>query len=305
MRHGRSSIIYETCRRFDGLKAIGVSRYAEKRALLLAGQRPHSGFALSTGRIHSDKTLETYKGVALRYVHWARATHEVRTLAALDAQADLLVPRYLSARLIAGDSAATLATIRAALRMFHRPGLPDDQEPRAARLGATPALPRRRREEIVRSRGPVAMDREIALDRYPDILLLCRATGVRRRELAALTAGSVWVGDQGRLMVAVLNGKGGRPRQVPVLPEYADGLRGLVQGRPPGDLLCPHVPVRIDVHSYRRAYAQQLYMDGGRLALPPVAGRLPRGSIDHERALVVAHALGHGRVDVVVRHYLR
>lgn len=305
MRHGRSSIIYEACVRFDSLKAIGVSRYAEKRALLLAVDRPRSGFALSTGRIHSDKTLETYKGIALRYIHWARATHDVRTLAALDAQADLLVTRYLAARRIAGDSAATLATIRAALRMFHRPGVPDHQEPRTARLGAAPALPRRRREEIVRSRRPVAMDREIALDRYPEILLLCRATGVRRRELAALTVGAVQTGDHGQLVVAVLNGKGGRPRVAPVLPEYAERLRALVQGRPPGDPLCPPIPVRIDVHSYRRAYAQQLYTDGGRRALPPAAGRLPSGSIDQERSLIVAHALGHGRVDVVVRHYLR
>jgi len=40
-------------------------------------------------------------------------------------------------------------------------------------------------------------------------------------------------------------------------------------------------------------------------ALPPVAGRLRRDEYDHAAAQQVSWALGHNRLDVVLRHYLR
>ncbi len=62
-----------------------------------------------------------HKGIALRYVHWARDLYGLRRLADLDGDAERLVALYLLARRDADDSPSTLKTIRAALRMFHRP----------------------------------------------------------------------------------------------------------------------------------------------------------------------------------------
>lgn len=118
----RPSIIYEVLARFDSLKAIGISRHAAKRRLrarALAAGCPVP-LAPSTGRIHADKTLDTYKGIALRYARWARETQGIRHLAALDAEAGRLVALCLEARLAAGDSPSTLATIRSALRILRR-----------------------------------------------------------------------------------------------------------------------------------------------------------------------------------------
>lgn len=305
----RPSIIYEACARFDALKAISVSRHAEKQRLrreAAARGVVLPALALSTGRIHSDKTLITYKGIALRYVRWAREEADVRCLADLDAQAPRLVSLYLATLLAAGRSPYTLQTVRSALRMFHRPAYPlDVREERVRALGAEVCLPPRRRTAITRSRSPVAMDRAIALDRYLVLIGCCLATGLRRRELAALTAADVREDAGGRLRIRVRNGKGGKPRIVPVLPGLEDNVRRLVAGRAPNDRLFPRVPSRLDVHSYRRLYAQALYGERGRRPLPPPDDRLAPGSVDPERGLYVVRALGHNRLDVLTRHYLR
>jgi len=302
------SIIFEACARFDALKAIGVSRYHLRRHMRADAARRGvhlPPLAISTGRIHADKTLDTYKGIALRYVHWARDLYGVRRLADLDGDAERLVALYLVDRRDAGDSPYTLKTIRAALRMFHRPAYaPEEREERVRLLGASVDLPLRRRDDITRSREPVAMDEEIALDRYVDIVAFCCATGLRRRELAALLVDDVYgVGDT--LIVEVRNGKGGKHRLAPVLPALQKSVLCVVATRLPEDLLFPRIPVRLDIHAYRRAYAQALYREGNTRLLPPREGRLPRGSVDQERALYVSRALGHERIEIVVRHYLR
>lgn len=308
--HGRPSIIWETWTRLDSLKAIGVSRHAEKRRLASgpAGQHMRSRLAPSTGRIHSDKTRSTYRDIALRYVQWVRATHGIRRLADLDADADRYVSLYLEARRAAGDSAYSLKTIRSALRLFHGPAFdPADRAARVRQLGAGVALPVRRRTAITRSRTPVAMDRHIALERYQSIVAFCLATGLRRRELAAVLVRDVRAGYSGAILVDVWNGKGGKSRTVPVLPGHENAVLGAISGREPDQRIFERIPVRLDVASLRKRYAQALYTDNGRRLLPVADGRLPRGSVDVARAGVVARALGHSplRIETVVRHYLR
>jgi len=302
------SIIFEACARFDVLKAIGVSRYHLRRRMRADAARRGvrlPPLAISTGRIHADKTLDTYKGIALRYVHWARDMHGIRRLADLDSEAERLVDLYLMARRDASDSPYTLKTIRAALRMFHRPAYaPEEREERVRVLGSGIELPLRRRAAITRSREAVAMDEEIVLDRYVGIVTFCCATGLRRRELTALLVDDVYGADAG-LVVEVRNGKGGKHRLAPVVPALQESVLRVVATRLPDELLFPRIPVRLDIHAYRRAYAQALYCEDGARLLPPREGRLPRESIDQDRALYVSRALGHERIDVVVRHYLR
>jgi hypothetical protein len=62
----------------------------------------------------------------------------------------------------------------------------------------------------------------------------------------------------------------------------------------------------MDVHSYRRDSAQRRYLQQApEQDLPPVEGRLRRDGYDPAAAQQVSWALGHNRLDVVLRHYLR
>ena len=308
----RPSLIYETCVRFDQLKAIGISRHAEKvrrRSAAEARGERAPAIAQSTGRIHSDQTLATYKGIALRFARWARSAHGIATLSELEAAADTLVPAYLEERIAVGDSPYTLATARSGLRMYLRPmfaHLPAEEcEERVRRLGAWVALPPRRRAGITRSRGPVAMDDDLAHDRHAVIIAFAEATGLRRRELAAVTPADIRAGESGGLVVEVRNGKGGRRRMAPALPGHEKVVVAAAIGKAEGERIFPSVPTRLDCHALRRSYAQALYADRGRYPLPPAKGRLPAGIIDTDRALYVARAIGHNRTDVLLRHYLR
>lgn len=151
------------------------------------------------------------------------------------------------------------------------------------------------------------MDGHIALDRYRSLVAFALATGLRRRELEAVQVRDVRAGREGAILVDIHNGKGGKRRVVPVLPGHEDDVLGVVIGREPDQAIFDRVPVRLDVASLRKRYAQALYCENGRRLLPAPEGRLPRGSVDVTRAGVVARALGHSplRIDVVVGHYLR
>ncbi|EFH80119.1 hypothetical protein Krac_0673 [Ktedonobacter racemifer DSM 44963] len=79
----------------------------------------------------------------------------------------------------------------------------------------------------------------------------------------------------------------------------------LVQGRSEEEKVFARIPSRLDIHAYRRQYAQALYQQLSGLPLPPATGRLPRGILDEEAVLAVSRALGHNRRDVVLTYYLR
>lgn len=307
MSKGRPSIVHETLSRMDRLRVVGVSRHVLKaQAQAQAQQAGRSAWSSSTGLIHSDATAEAYRRHSLKYVKWARDTYGVRHLDALDERADELVSGYLTASLDAGHSPSTVRTEKAALRMFHGATLGDE----ARSLAAAVEVPERRRVDIKRSRGPVAMDAYLARDeRYADLIGFLGGTGLRRREVAELQVGDVREDDlDGRAWVHVTNGKGGLERDVPVLAGHEADVLALVEGRDEGARVFERIPLRLDVHAIRREYAQALYLDlAEREDLPAsyASGRLVPGSYDAGAVLEVSHALGHNRRDVVLRHYLR
>jgi hypothetical protein len=91
-----------------------------------------------------------------------------------------------------------------------------------------------------------------------------------------------------------------------VLSGYEQEVLALIQGRPPEDHVFARIPNHLDVHSYRRDSAQRRYVQHApQRALPPREGRLKRTDYDFAAAQRVSWALGHNRVDIVLRHYLR
>src|SRR6185437_10083224 len=184
----------------------------------------------------------------LNYCSWARDTYGVHRLEQIDASAPELAAEWLQSHVDAGDSPYTVQMQRSALRMFH-----GDRT-----LGQDVAIPRRRRAAIVRSRGDVAADHRLNLAHYQQLIAFLQATGLRRREVAALQV--IDVGQfGGQVEVHVRNGKGGRERRVLALPGAEDAVRAVVAGKAPEARVFDHIPSALDVHSYRRSYAQALY----------------------------------------------
>jgi integrase len=283
----------ESIERFDSLMAIGQSRHALKQEMRANGEKQWN---FSTGRIHSHKTRTTYQEHTLRFVAWAREHHGITHLAELDARAGELATEWLRGELTAGKSPYTLQAERSGLRMFF-----SDRQ-----LAGEVTLPRRVREEITRSRGPAVRDAHFQPANWPELMTVERAFGLRRNELAHLRVQDIRRDQAGQLVAHVLNGKGGKEREAPALAVKEADVLAVVAGRKADERLFERLPVHADIHALRREYAQALYQQyaPGR-ALPSPHGQLAPADYDKAAVERVSWALGHKRLDVVLRHYLR
>ncbi len=289
----RKSIIKEALDRFDSLMAIGESRREAKQERRSTGERI---WTFSTGRIHSYKTRTTYQEHVLRFIGWARQTYQIKRLEDLDLRSEELASYYLQTQKEALKSPYTLQVQRSAFRLFFG----------NRSLAEEIQIPRRTRTSITRSRGPVAHDRHFQPNNWQPLLSFLQATGLRRIEVTHLKCGDVLQSQDGGLLIVVRNGKGGKSREVPVLPGRELDVLQMVAGLDPETLVFDHIPKHLDVHSYRRGYAQALYLHyAPERELPPVTGRLKPTDYDRTAVQRVSWALGHNRLDVVLRHYLR
>jgi integrase len=294
----RKSIVREIIDRLDEKMAIGQSRREAKQAARASGEHI---WAYSTERIHSFKTRSIYQGHLVRFARWARTTHKIKNLEQLDARASELASAYMQQRLEEGKSPYTLQSERAALRLLFGNRM----------LARDVILPRRARGNITRSRRPVEHDRHIQVAHWQSLTRFLEATGLRRNEVRLLCVADIVTRDigsnyAGQTTVKVRNGKGGKSRTVPVLAGHEQDVLYQKEGRRDDERVFPSVPSHLDVHAYRRAYAQAYYLAlaPGR-SLPSPMGRLKRSDYDAEAVLQVSQALGHQRTDVVLRHYLR
>lgn len=293
------SIIRQAIERLDSFRGIGESRRDAKRAMREAsGERL---WTISTGKIHSHTTRRVYQQHVLAFINWARDVHGITRLENLDERADELATSYLEFHMIEGKSAYTLQTERSALRLFFQ----------RRNLAQTVTLPRRKRENITRSRFVVAHDRHFQAANWQQLIRFLVATGLRRNEIRLLQVRDIVACDidpeyAGKTTVKVKNGKGGKSRTVPVLAGHEQDVVCLTEGRHADERVFSTIPMHLDVHSYRRAYAQSLYLmlAPGR-SLPPSAGHLKQSNYDADAVLQVSRALGHHRRDVVLNHYLR
>jgi hypothetical protein len=107
-----------------------------------------------------------------------------------------------------------------------------------------------------------------------------------------------------------VKGKGGKIRDVPVLPDYeATVVRCCVAAG--SGKVWPHVSSHADIHSYRADYASAWYKRLARPAafIPPVdryVCRRDRAGVVYDKAamLQVSRMLGHNRISVIAGHYL-
>lgn len=288
----RPSIVKAAINRLDDQMAIGESRFAAKRT---AREQDPSLWSFSSGKMHSYATRSSYQRHVLAFTNWARDEYGIRDLTKLDAQAPGLVNFYLSARLGEGQSPYTLQAIRSALRLFFG----------NRQLGETVELPRRTREGITRSRGVVKQDGDFQPARWQPLIRFLKATGLRRAEVSVIRVRDVCLNQDGRAEVQIFCGKGGRPRVVIGRPGHEEAVMSVVRGRNVDDRAFPRIPSHLDVHALRREFAQGLYIDLSGRPLPPKIGRLRPTDYDANAVSIVSQQLGHNRLDVVLRHYLR
>lgn len=285
---------YAAIQRLDSLMAIGEKRSEAKAEAAVRGE---STFAFSDGLIHSYATRDTYQKVVMWFINWCRDNQNVRDLNKIDEQADELASLYLVDRMAQLDiSAWTLYTERSALRIFFQ-----DRE-----LTDCIELPVRRREDIKRSRLPTVRDKHINLDNWQHVIQFCLASGLRREELRDLQVRDVYVrpSDQ-HLVVHVVKGKGGKQREVPVFPGREATVLSVITDKTPDDHVFDRVSGLLDIHSYRRQFAQDLYEYLSGRPLPPTEGRLQSANLDKDVALYVSQCLGHNRIDIIFQHYIR
>ena len=292
----RKSLIRQVIERLDAKMAIGESRYTAKKAAFLAAEaRGETLGTFSDGLIHSHKTRTTYQQQILRFVNWARNTESVNSLAELDPRADELTSRYLEMQLLGQKSPWTLQTIRSALRLFF-----GDRT-----VAGQVVIPARKRELITRSRHSVAHDRKFQPENWQLLLKFQGAVGLRKSELRRIQVKDIFY-NNGKLVAHVSRGKGGKERQVPVLPGHEQEVLAAIAERDQEERIFSRLP-DTEMHAIRRTYAQMLYLiyAGPGATLPPTDRRLRRSDYDPEAVDRVSEALGHLRRDIVLRHYLR
>lgn len=259
--------------RFGQSKLIAKSEFLEQaRSAGIRGWVP-----ITLPGIYSIETMRSYRKESIAFSDWVKERYGVKYLD----DAKPYASEYLRHRLDLQYSAWSLKLVRSALRKLY--GDPT--------VGSDVALPFRRKIDIKRSRFPVAMDKEFSITRNKDLVDFAKATGLRRHEVQNVMVKDVRVLD-GKMFVFVPQGKGGKFRNVPVLENMVERVNEIIRDKDPDSFLFERIPVRADIHSYRREYSQDLYED--RLEEdPPIKAKK-----------YVSQALGHERPSVVKTNYL-
>lgn len=285
--------------RLEALMALNQSRHEAKQALrAMSSDEPL--VAPSTGKIHSYQTREKYQAVVRRFITWCKEEQHLFRLERVDARAEELVTAWLSERLAEGKKPDTLQADRSALRLFFQDWT----------LAAEVVIPPRYWQEITRSRLPAQRDALIPREVAEPLEQFFAACGVRRDEANHLRAEDIQASRcpayQLEVDIRPGYGKGGRPRRAPVYPGREPAVLAQLAGRAPNERVFPYkVDSRLNPQAQRRQYAQDFYRLLSGRELPPQDRRLRKSDYDKEVVLEVSRYLGHNRIDVLLKSYLR
>lgn len=283
MAREKNGINYQITQQFKKISRIGES----KREAKITGE--------ASSYIYSYKTLSVYIESMKKFAKWCRVTHGVRDVS----QMSPYVNEYIQKLRADGASAWTQKRDLAAIGKYYQHSFFKEVETDA-----------RHRSQIFRSREATDSDPHFSKDRNRELIDFCRHTGLRRRELEALTGGMmIYQGNQA--YIRVLNGKGGRARLVPIL-DNNKAVIDRMNNTPEGSKVWGKVHSHADIHSYRADYANALYNEIAR-----DTATLDRSEVYHcrndkagcwydkEAMKVVSEALGHSRIDIIAQNYLR
>lgn len=282
----KKSIVRQATERLQSMAAWGHSKHLDKK---INCGKP------AIDKIYSHSTMDNYKDSAVRFVKWARSSYGCRTLE----EAQPYTGLYLNMRVQEGRSAYTVRKDAAALAKLY--------QVQTTELGAD--LPARERRNITqhrqgKSHGHFSEERNI------DLVELCRATGLRRHEVAALSPGDVTRNADGSVSVYVRQGKGGKARTVTALNDAPARIaeRAIMEKR---GTVIEHIPKYAPIHVYRAEFANAMYQKLARNPkdIPPderYCCRKDKAGIWYDRSAMMAVSvqMGHNREDVMT-HYLK
>lgn len=252
--------------RLTAMQAFGDSRRADK----------DEDSGISADKIYSFSTYKTYWKHIKYFVKWVKEKHsEVTTIK----KAQKLVPEWLQLRVAEGLSAWTIQTEAAALNKLY--GITPDDPNRFQ-------SPRRRKEDIKRSRGTKVRDAHFSEAANEELVNFCKACGFRRNVLERLRGNDLYEREQAEtalkdakdagdtaLAKALSDGlktfpeqnwfilhrsdKGGKTRLAPIVGPKADRVVQRMKATPKDEKVWQYVNSNCDVHGYRSDYATYLY----------------------------------------------
>ena len=287
----KQSLVKQVKDALDNRLAVGEKKHPDKSIKLADGR------TLSSQKIYSWETYRTYLKHCNYFTNWCKDNYKCKTLTDCREHAD----EWLQSRIDAGLSAYTIKLEVSALGKLY--GVSADE------LTAV-KTPSRVRTEITRSRGDAVRDAHFSEERNRDLVSFCQSTGLRRSELERLRGSDLIRSQDGRLIIKVIGGKGGRNRVAPVVGDV-ETVRRLCDAAGDG-LVWGKVHSAADIHSYRRDYCQRVY-DLHKRPVEQLHGHdlyHCRGDrkgwvFDRAAMLAASRALGHNRECVIAEHYLQ
>lgn len=255
-------------------------------------------------KIFSINTFKTYLKANIGFVNYCKENHSCKTLEDCRPHVDA----YLQHRMEYCSSFTLKQDASAIGKLYNEP---------TTNFCPTPS---RLRSAVVRSRGAKNMDRHFSESKNSKLVDFCKATGLRRMEVAACRGSHLVVcetptGEQFHgVGILVPNGKGGKSRVAPLCCSKETAERIIQQCKEAGDgKLFQRVHAAADIHSYRGQYCCNFYSAVAR-DVDTLKGsqryvcRAEKFGVVYDRSALrqASVALGHGanRVEVVANSYL-
>jgi integrase len=276
----RPSLVKQVQNALDSKLKIGHSKHLDKKE------------GVTADHIYSWSTYRSYLKHGCYFVKWVKEAYGCKDLAS----ARQYVDRYLQTRIDAGLSPYTQKLEACAIAKIYGCSANDFIKTDV-----------RRRADITRSRGQKVRDKHFSEKRNKEFVDFCRATGLRRSELASLRRKHLFFDEDTNSYFLDIIGKGGRRRLAPILCEKAIERVKNAEG-----LVWDKIPVAADIHAYRADYCLSVYQKYARPldTLPKnerYCCRLELKGVwyDKKAMAIASRALGHNRISVIAAHYIR
>lgn len=290
---GRKTIGQQISHLYHDKIAFRESRHLAKQALREQYGKDYK-FSMTDDKIHAVRTFETYSKVGKEYALWLTSVKEINKYTRIEGT-EHFAKEYIEWRLEKGVSLWTAKMERAALGKLY--GKTIEME-----------MPERNRDDIKRSRNECAHDKHFSKENHKEEILVASATGTRREDLAKITLSSFE--EHNNILYVRINGsKGGRNRLAPVLPSKETELRELLDtmrqnGKREKEPLFEYIPKNMDVHSYRRTYAKDLfqYVDNHKEYKEKVLNQYPER---HEYRVIKDKETGERKVHEIQSEYYK
>lgn len=279
----RGSLVRQVETALSSRLAIGRKKNADKAA------------NITYKYIYSWETFRSYLKHCCYFVKWCKQTHECKTLE--------------ECRPYMEEWMQTRAQLSAYTQKLEVSALAKLYGYRTGELAIKTAS--RCRKDIKRSRDTVSRDQHFSEQNHTDLVVFCRSTGLRRAELKALRGTALYQDPSGTYYIHVTSDrKGGRERYAPVISDIE--LVCKLCREAGENKVFSSIPSAADIHSYRAAYATQIYLQHAR-PLEQLTRQEKyycrgdrKGEIFDRAAMQKAsQALGHNRINVIAGHYLR